>query len=302
MLIYILVVLVLQPESGDAATGIDPIDAEVVLISIEGKDIELLALKSEPRDVELLLAQLLLHDRHIAPIVHLVEPEGDLGVLLPCLGVLIGVDIGIVALAIHRHTDHLDGALVSLGIREVLAIRAPAQQAGQIELLLVDPVSHAIHHVIALPVGRHSDLRVVVKLLYVQVIVDHIGAHLTIGGEGGDPHLPLRLIEGRDHIAPYIVVVRRIGATAPVDRRRLPQNDHMEAIVADEIVVKGIEGALPRLGGIEEHRLLLPGRIRVAHHPLMVRTNHREGVAVATEGAEAAACAARVVDPAIDVR
>ena len=72
MLIYILVILVLQPESGNAATGIDPINAEVVLISIEGKDIELLALKSKPRDIELLLAQLLLHDRHIAPIVHLV--------------------------------------------------------------------------------------------------------------------------------------------------------------------------------------------------------------------------------------
>ena len=78
MLIDVPIVLILQPESGNAATGVDPIDAEVILISIEGKDIELLALKAKPRDIELLLAQLLLHDRHVAPIVHLVEPEGDL--------------------------------------------------------------------------------------------------------------------------------------------------------------------------------------------------------------------------------
>ncbi len=75
----------------------------------------------------------------------------------------------------------------------------------------------------------------------------------------------------------------------------------MEAIVADEVVVKGLKGTLPRLGGVKEHRLLLPRRIGVAHHPLMVRADHRVGAAGTAERAEAATGTVRIVDPAIDV-
>ena len=203
--------------------------------------------------------------------------------MLTRLRVLIGVGKGVVALAVHRHADHLHGALIGLGVREVLTVRAPAQQTGQVKLLLVDPVGDPIHHVIVPPVRRHPHLGVVVKFLYVQVIVYHVSAHLTIGGEGGDPHLPLRLTERRDHIAPHIVVVCGVRATPSVDRSRLPEDDHMEAIVADEVVVKGLKGTLPRLGGVKEHRLLLPRRIGVAHHPLMVRADHRVGAAGTAE-------------------
>ena len=298
--IHVGLVALLQDELRQERLVIDVVEAEVVLLTVEAKDSEvpIPAYELDAGDVVgLAVAEVQLLLGAVSYIIYMYR---DLRVGRPCLGILIGIEARVLTPLIHGHAVLLYLALVGTYVGQVVIVLTPGEELRYLELLLIDPVRDAVHHLVARSVAGDGDLGVVLELLDEDIPLAYEGDHTPVGAEGRDHHLASVLTQRLYPIAAHIVVVGLCRPRAAIDRLLVTQQEDVMSLGLEDIVVEGLEVTFPSLIYTEERIHQLPRSEAVAQDSLVRLIHHRVVEAVA-HGAHPSSRGARGEGSRIDL-
>ena len=190
-------------------------------------------------------------------------------VLLACAGVLVGVGVGgllpgaVGALCSCLPSGGGEGevalgheALVVAHPYELSRVGGEGECAVERELLFAHPVGHAVDDAVALAVGGHLALGVVVEQLdEVDVAFAHEGHLLAVGA----PHgclLGSALAEGLEAVVGHRIYIIGGGEGAPVDGLGVGLYEYAPLVGADDVAVDAVDGGSACCLCVEEHGCL----------------------------------------------
>ena len=113
---------------------------------------------------------------------------------------------------IHSHGIHRHLAFIEADKRQSVAAWRPFQRVEDAELLLVNPVGHAVDNLVFLTVGGHSGNRAVGKVFDIYIVILHESHFLVVGAERSNL-FPTLVGELGDALALHVVhiVVGNVG-------------------------------------------------------------------------------------------